>query len=62
MKRIQFKDAVTKRWILQQQHSKAVLAHISAFLKECTNTGGEKAPAGHATGAPDPEWKGQSEK
>jgi hypothetical protein len=37
MKRIQFKDAVTKRWILQQQHSKTVLAHISAFLKECTN-------------------------
>jgi ribonuclease P/MRP protein subunit RPP40 len=26
------------------------------------NTGGEKAPARHAAGAPDPEWKRQSEK
>jgi hypothetical protein len=32
----QFKGAATLRWILQQLHSKTVLAHIGAFPNKCT--------------------------
>jgi hypothetical protein len=35
LKALQITDAATKGWILQQLHSKTVLAHISAFPNKC---------------------------
>jgi hypothetical protein len=55
-------EKVQKRAVKMVSGVKATDYESPTQRARSPHTGGEKAPAGHATGAPDPEWKGQSEK